>query len=87
MPTYDYTCSECGATFEEILRIEDRNQPTECPCPSCNKLNCVLLTLCAPSLVSPFRIDGLKQPSGQFKDRMAQIKHGLRHTKHNLKDY
>ena len=32
MPTYDYKCSECGHTFEEILKIADRDAPTELPC-------------------------------------------------------
>jgi len=32
MPTYDYQCSECGHTFEETLKIADRNTPTELPC-------------------------------------------------------
>lgn len=88
MPTYDYICSECNNIFEEIRKIDDRNVPTESPCPSCGKTNCISLHLSAPSLVSPFRIDGLKKPSSQFKERMAQIKHGLRNTNHNLKkDY
>ena len=32
MPTYDYQCIECGHTFEEILKIADRNVPCETPC-------------------------------------------------------
>ena len=32
MPTYDYQCSECGHTFEETLKIADRNAPCETPC-------------------------------------------------------
>ena len=32
MPTYDYKCSECGHTFEESLKIADRDAPTELPC-------------------------------------------------------
>ena len=32
MPTYDYKCSECGHTFEEILKIADRDAPCETPC-------------------------------------------------------
>ena len=32
MPTYDYRCEKCGHTFEESLKIADRNVPTESPC-------------------------------------------------------
>ena len=32
MPTYDYSCSECGHTFEETLKIADRNVPCETLC-------------------------------------------------------
>jgi len=32
MPTYDYQCENCGHTFEETLKIDDRNKPTESPC-------------------------------------------------------
>ena len=32
MPTYDYRCEKCGHTFEEALKIADRNAPTESPC-------------------------------------------------------
>ena len=32
MPTYDYECKKCGHTFEETLKIADRNAPTESPC-------------------------------------------------------
>ena len=88
MPTYDYVCSECNNTFEQIHKIDDRDSPTKEPCPTCGKSNCISLSLAAPSLVSPFRVDGLKKPSAEFRERMSQIKHGLRHVNHNLKkDY
>ena len=32
MPTYDYRCEECGHTFEESLKIADREIPTISPC-------------------------------------------------------
>ena len=32
MPTYDYQCEKCGHTFEETLKIADRDAPTEIPC-------------------------------------------------------
>ena len=32
MPTYDYQCQKCGHTFEESLKIVERDAPTELPC-------------------------------------------------------
>ena len=32
MPTYDYRCEKCGHTFEEILKIADREVPIKLPC-------------------------------------------------------
>ena len=87
MPTYDYQCSKCNFNFDKILKIDDRTIPTQEPCPNCGCNNSVSITLTSPSLMSPFRVDGLKQPSGQFKERVQQIKKGLGRTKHNLKDY
>jgi hypothetical protein len=74
MPTYDYVCSECSFTFDKILKIDDRTRPTEEPCPNCQANNCVTITLSAPSLMSPLRVDGLRKPPGQFRERMQQIK-------------
>lgn len=86
MPTYDYVCSECRHTFDKLLKIDDRTLPTQEVCPNCGKTDCVSLSFTAPSLMSPFRVDGLKRPSGQFRERVQQIKKGLgRNT--TLKDY
>jgi putative FmdB family regulatory protein len=30
MPLYDYRCTECGAKFEAIVRITEKDE-TECP--------------------------------------------------------
>lgn len=86
MPTYDYSCSKCKHTFEKICRIDNRQDAEKEPCPSCNKSDCVKLTLCSPSLVSPFRVDGLVRPKGDFRDRMQQIKKSSG-KKNTIKDY
>ena len=74
MPTYDYACSKCEHTFERILKILDRESPTKEACPNCGKGKSVSISIAAPSLVSPFRVDGLKKPPTQFRERMQQIK-------------
>lgn len=74
MPTYDYVCSNCEHRFEKICRIDSRHDPESEPCPSCNKKNSVSLEVSAPSLMSPFRVEGLVKPKGDFRERMQQIK-------------
>lgn len=34
MPLYLYICDKCGMEFEEVLKIEDRNEPCG-PCSEC----------------------------------------------------
>lgn len=86
MPTYDYTCSKCSHTFEKICRIDNRLDAEKEPCPSCNDSSSVTLTINTPSLVSPFRVDGLVKPKGDFKERMQQIK-AKSGRKNTIKDY
>jgi len=31
MPIYEYTCKQCGATFEELLPLSRANDPVSCP--------------------------------------------------------
>ena len=86
MPMYDYVCSKCQHTFDGFLTIAQRDVPTQEPCPNCGKTNCISISLGAPALMSPFRVEGLKKPSGQFRERVQQIKKGLP-KKTTLKDY
>ena len=90
MPTYDYQCSECGHTFEETLKIADRNVPCETPCqqdiPQTKhmsiKCNCeVKQIMYAPY----FGYDNIKTRHSQnnkepswFKERMSEIKKSKR---------
>lgn len=34
--TYDYHCEKCKQSWEENLRIENRDDPMHDPCPHCN---------------------------------------------------
>jgi putative FmdB family regulatory protein len=86
MPMYDYVCSECQHTFDKILKIAEKDIPKHEPCPKCGKTKCIDISLGAPALMSPFRVEGLKKPSGQFRERIQQIKKGLP-RKTTLKDY
>lgn len=76
MPSYDYQCSECQFTFEEVYKIDDRSIPTLNPCPHCKCTNTVQIVLGAPLIVDPIRI-GVKKPHGAFKERMQEMKKRL----------
>lgn len=86
MPTYDYVCSKCEHTFEKICRIDNRLDAEKEPCPSCNTTSSVSLAINAPSLMSPFRVDGLVKAKGDFKERMQQIKK-VSGKNNTIKDY
>jgi len=32
MPLYEFWCTKCGETYEELVKIDDKENP---PCPSC----------------------------------------------------
>lgn len=50
MPTYDYRCITCGYEFERSLRIADRAQPLEEPCPTCDARNAIERNYAAKSV-------------------------------------
>jgi putative FmdB family regulatory protein len=88
MPTYNYFCKKCEYCFEEILKMDDRHAPTESPCPNCSAKNSISLEMAAPALLSPFRVDGLKRPPTQFREKMQKIKSELPpRLRKNIKDY
>lgn len=31
MPIYEYQCENCGATFEKIVRLSEKDNSVECP--------------------------------------------------------
>lgn len=86
MPMYEYQCDKCGHAFSEILKMDDRAQPTLNPCPNCKENECVQSVISAVALVSPSSIDGMRKPKQDFKERMSQIKHQQRHVA-KIKDY
>lgn len=34
---YEYICKKCDHKFEELLKVDDREEPTKLPCPSCKE--------------------------------------------------
>lgn len=73
MPVYTYKCEKCGAGFEEILPISERNKPTEAPCKECGVEGFVGKTiLTTPAISSGVNVTN-KVPHW-MKDKMRQIK-------------
>ena len=81
MPTYDYECIKCGYTFEEDLKIADRNIPTEerCRFPTCGGE--VKQIIAAPY----FGYDNIKTKHSQnnkvpdwYSDKIKDLKHSKR---------
>jgi len=86
MPTYDYECIKCGYTFEESLKIVDRDAPTELPCTQEIVEHDIFHVVCGgevkQKIVAPgFAYDNIKtkhseKPAavGQLNDRLKDIK-------------
>ena len=42
---YEYKCKECGHSFEELKKVDERNEPCEAPCPKCEAENSVVIVI------------------------------------------
>ena len=85
MPTYDYRCEKCGHTFEENLKIADREAPTKLPCTQQTQttkhmsLECGGKITQVPGLTS-FAYDNIsspghtKKPPSWMTDKLKEIK-------------
>ena len=72
MPLYEYKCSECEHTFEEILKIADVARPLAEPCPNCGELK-INRHWSEPTAMS-YGSANLKDKRPEwFKDRLKKI--------------
>ena len=71
MPTYQYKCSECENSFEEIHRIADREIPVDKVCGVCGRGKIQLIPQ-IPSMIS-MRGSWRQHTSDGWKDRMKEI--------------
>ena len=86
MPTYDYRCEKCGHTFEEILKIADREVPTKLLCTQQTQTTKHMSLECGGEVkqiivrASGFAYDNIaspghpKKPPGWMKDKLKEIK-------------
>ena len=96
MPTYDYKCSECGHTFEESLKIAERDAPTELPCEQQIQQTKHMFTKCGGKVeqiivaASGFAYDNIrtrhstKKVPGWYTDKIKDLKHSKRFPDNNL---
>ena len=73
MPTYSYVCGGCGHCFEKFLKVDDRDEPVESPCPNCSESK-VTKQFGINPVLDPYRM-GLIKPPESFRDLLRQIKH------------
>ena len=77
MPTYDYRCEKCGNSFEEFLKISDRELPTKSPC---EKQECGGEVKQIFVKATGFAYDNIaspghpKKPPGWMTDKLKEIK-------------
>lgn len=71
MPTYQYKCSECENSFEEIYRVADRNIPVGSVCSKCGTGEISLY----PARMSIVSMQGSwrSHTSDGWKDRLKEI--------------
>lgn len=72
MPTYGFTCDECGHSWDEILKIDDRLNPLDENCPHCESRGHIRLQMAAPAMADPVRL-GRIRPDNGFKEVLQKI--------------
>ena len=71
MPTYVYKCEICEQTFEENVKYDDRDAPTEQKCQTCGG---VITRIPAMPLFAYDNVGPRKKPDQGFNDRLKDIK-------------
>jgi putative FmdB family regulatory protein len=89
MPTYQFSCTKCNHTFDQYLKIEERDNPTKSACPNCKKKKSVVRDYnnFTQSIGSDTNVTPNKVTGGRWNELMGRMKKGLakRHHK-NLDD-
>ena len=78
MPTYTYCCPDCGHTFEEFKKVDERDAPTFDPCGECGNSD-VSMLLSPMNIISGRSTN--KMPAW-YTERLSAIKDraGASHT-------
>jgi putative FmdB family regulatory protein len=69
MPTYSYKCESCDHEFESLQKMNDRDNPTQEPCPACSK-SAIIRT---PG-IGGHQFNDVQKPSGDWKNLLENLK-------------
>lgn len=78
MPLYDYICTKCNESWEEMHSISNRKEPESKPCPKCGAEECVEQSI----VISPVAISVTLEAErairklnngSAFKEKLQQI--------------
>lgn len=71
---YDYRCNSCNAEWEESQFLNDRDLPTEEPCPHCKEMSVKRVILKAPRVSYSGAVSNLKRAGSGWNDVLTGIK-------------
>jgi putative FmdB family regulatory protein len=75
MPNYAFRCEKCDHSFDEMLALNDRDNPTKQPCPKCKKKKVIRdWQASTPSLAMDATLNPSKVVGSQFKEVIDKIK-------------
>lgn len=75
MPNYTYKCSACGYEYDRMLKIDNRREPENDPCPECKECGTVKQLIGTPGFADPYRLGRIK-PNEDFRQVLRNIRDG-----------
>ena len=73
MPTYDFTCKDCGHEFEKNVPLDDRDKPVQCP--ECGKKKSIRAVSAVKLSYSGFKENVTRAGNG-WNDVLRKVKKG-----------
>lgn len=70
MPLYSFKCSKCEYTFDQVLKMDNRKEPTLLPCDECGEEGSIYRTYEHGGFVDPgiLKADKNMEKSGVLKE-------------------
>jgi len=75
MPLYNYKCTKCDHTFEQVHKMDDRKIPENEPCPACGAEGSIRQQIGTPGFISDSKSPLTRAGSG-WKDVLKRVKSG-----------
>ena len=86
MPTYVFKCDKCETVWEESLKYEDRDVPTEYGCTATAPCDGKISRIPAMPLFAYDNVGPHKKPDQGFNDRLKDIKRAHHGSTLNIYD-